>query len=181
MLPALLSIFKKRSYADYKHDRDPDIWPSRVELLDYEEAMELEMLLNEMIDAKPEELPREGTSRMKSGVTPATPGLRQTPRKTPMMKTPLKTPMKAAINTPMKTPKGGTPPNEWLGDYDHDDMDEEELPPDPPQVLKYKRIVHYLDEWILHRWRVQVEFKRERNAARTPALQRFEPGKVQST
>ncbi|KDQ61078.1 hypothetical protein JAAARDRAFT_571662 [Jaapia argillacea MUCL 33604] len=42
LLPSLLSFAKKRSYCERTYTRTPDIWNSRMEVLDYQRALKLE-------------------------------------------------------------------------------------------------------------------------------------------
>ncbi|TFK20357.1 hypothetical protein FA15DRAFT_696981 [Coprinopsis marcescibilis] len=175
MLPALLTKFKRRAYPKYEHNRDPEIWPTRVELLKYEEALELEMLLDEIIDAKPEEL-RQATIPPRARATPATPGARRT-----TMETPMKTPRNASrtLKTPSSVKQELNDPCAIEPDNDDGDPEPDE-PEDTPQIQKAKKIAQYLEDWIIYRWRVYVEMKMQLHAKRSPALQRFEPGYVYS-
>ncbi|KAG2013336.1 hypothetical protein CC2G_010258 [Coprinopsis cinerea AmutBmut pab1-1] len=171
MLPALLTRFKKRTYAEYKHERDVDIWPSRIELVHYEEALELEMHLDQLLESKPEEQPRGKTVDPKARETPATPGPKRVTMKTP----------RASKTTAPSTPREGEYIDFGPDGWDIDEEEEEETPePDDPKIKKAKQIVKHLDEWILQRWTLWLEWKHHRNAGRTPALQRFEPGYIYS-
>jgi fanconi-associated nuclease 1 len=173
MLEALLTVFKKRTYAEYEHSRDRDIWPSRIELLDYEEALELELHLDELIDSKPDDATvakeREGTATsIRARATPSTPG--------PSTKT--KVPPLRSTKSAPGVIRASKPPEEekWFNPEEEEFADEV---PDTFQMQKSKKIVQYLDEWILERWKLHLDFKMETNAIRTPSLQRFEPGALQ--
>ena len=168
MLEALLTIFKKRKYADYEHARDRDIWPSRIELLDYEEALELEMHLDELLDSKPDEATiakERGGSIVsaKARAASATPGPSSKP------------PLRSTKSAPVRSTRVVESPKEekWFNPEEDDVMEDV---PDTFQVAKAKKIVQYLDDWILERWKLHLDFKTETNSTRTPSLQRFEPG-----
>lgn len=176
MLEALLTVFKKRTYAEYEHSRDRDIWPSRIELLDYEEALELEMHLDELIESKPDEATvareREGTaSSVKARATPLTPGPRSKSNASPLRST------KSAPSRTRASRQPEEPEEEKWFNPEEEEVAEEV--PDTFQIQKSKKIVQYLDDWILARWKLHLEFKMETNSVRTPSLQRFEPGAVQ--
>lgn len=50
MLPALLTVFKKRNYPPYEHTRDGNIWTSRDDIPEYEKALEAENVLEQIMD-----------------------------------------------------------------------------------------------------------------------------------
>ncbi|KAJ8594289.1 hypothetical protein M405DRAFT_918147 [Rhizopogon salebrosus TDB-379] len=97
LLPALLSRFKKRSYASVAPTRTRDIWPSREALFAYEEALEQESLIDAAlagdfaaVGAKREfKTPATDGLQSKIPVTPSTgSGVLQTPISMKTVQTP---------------------------------------------------------------------------------------------
>ncbi|KAJ2913276.1 hypothetical protein MD484_g7127, partial [Candolleomyces efflorescens] len=180
MVPALLTHFKKRAYPDYRCERDPDIWPSRHHLLDYEQALELEALVDEILEA---ELP------LKSRELTAGPKNRPV---TPALSVPLRTPLTTPKTTPKSVPQGNIkvripdPPefDDEMAKKEESDQDylrdkDEDVDPvqESIQIQRARKIIQFLDEWILNRWEFHLDLKPE-NSDRPPSLQRFEPGFV---
>ncbi|RXW24676.1 hypothetical protein EST38_g1186 [Candolleomyces aberdarensis] len=176
MIPALLTHFKKRAYPDYRCQRDPDIWPSRHHLLDYEKALELEALVDEILEA---ELPLKGReSTVDPKNRPVAPALSTAPR------TPLTTPSR----TPSGNIKAEIPDPPKFHEITKEENDEDFIPDEDEDVVidpveetiqkqRARKIVQFLDEWILNRWEFHLDLKPE-NSDRPPSLQRFEPGFV---
>ncbi|KAJ2927884.1 hypothetical protein H1R20_g9205, partial [Candolleomyces eurysporus] len=173
MIPALLTHFKKRAYPEYRCQRDPDIWPSRHHLLDYEQALELEALVDEILEA---ELPlkgRESTVDPKNRpVAPALSTAQRTPLTTPSRTPPVN--IKAEIPDPPKLQEitKEETDEDFIPDEDEDvviDPVEESI-----QMQRARKIIQFLDEWILNRWEFHLDLKPE-NSDRPPSLQRFEP------
>ncbi|KAG1782315.1 hypothetical protein EV702DRAFT_1176606 [Suillus placidus] len=88
LLPALLSRFKKRSYANIASTRTKDIWPTRDALLAYEQALERDEIVDAVfagnfaaVGAEMKfKTPAADGLRFKTPVTPsAAPGAPQTP------------------------------------------------------------------------------------------------------
>jgi hypothetical protein len=175
MIPALLTHFKKRAYPDYRCERDPDIWPSRHHLLDYEQALELEALVDEILEAELPLKSRESTVGPKN--RPVTPALSAAPR------TPLTTPKRAPqgniklrIPDPPKFDDEMTKKEESDQDYLRDKDEDVDPVQESIQIQRARKIIQFLDEWILNRWEFHLDLKPE-NSDRPPSLQRFEPGK----
>ena len=163
LLPALLTSFRKRTYPQYRHKRDKSIWPTREDLLNYEEALELEAKLEE-VASKTSEREREPKTP-----TPATPigKILCTPR------TPFITPK----GIPLLSSGGKEEPEEWNDDApvlpEVVDVEEEE----ESSVRKAKKVKAFMDEKIYPKWKEFIEAKgREGCSARKPGLERFEPG-----
>ncbi|KAG1743414.1 hypothetical protein EDB19DRAFT_1907050 [Suillus lakei] len=98
LLPALLSRFKKRSYASIASTRTKDIWSTRDALLAYEQALEQEEIVDALftgnfaaVGAEREfKTPAADGPRFKTPVTPsAAPGALQTPMSTKTVQTPV--------------------------------------------------------------------------------------------
>ena len=162
----MLTSFKKRTYPRYEYKRDKSIWPTREDLLAYEEALELELYLEEVMTKLPE---KDRTPR-----TPAPLGGSVAPG-TPIGQI-LRTP-----ETPFKTPKdpsvlGSGVKEETEEDVSalHDVIDVEE---GDASIQKAKRVKELLYEKIYPRWKESIEAKsREESWNRKPGLERFEPG-----
>jgi Fanconi-associated nuclease 1 len=163
----LLTSFKKRTYPRYEYKRDKSIWPTREDLLAYEEALELELYLEEVMTKLPE---KDRTPRTSLGgsMTPATPigQILRTP------KTPLKTPKDPPVlGNGVKEEAEG-----HIGDLSalHEVIDVEE---GDASIQKAKRVKELLYEKIYPRWKESIEAKsREGSWNRKPGLERFEPG-----
>ena len=165
LLPALLTSFKKRTYPRYEYKRDRSIWPKREDLLAYEEALELEMYLEEVMAKLPEKDKAQKTPAPLGGsVAPTTP-IGQILR---IPKTPFKIP-----KDPPLPGSGVEEAEEAVEDVSEPiDVEEEEA-----NIQKAKRVKELLYEKIYPRWKEFIEAKsREGCSNRKPSLERFEPG-----
>ncbi|KAF7315108.1 Fanconi-associated nuclease [Mycena indigotica] len=86
--PALLAAFKKRTYAEYEHKRDPNIWPTRESYLEYEEMLNVERIVDELLIPEPKASRGKTAAPMEVFIPPGTPGLNyirklSTPARTP--------------------------------------------------------------------------------------------------
>jgi len=182
MIDALLTAFKKRKYPEYVLRRDPDIWPVRHELLDYEKALELEALLDEYLQDEPPEDGKKTPLTDRRFVTPGAPASASAAARPPLVtprRNPVRTPSRAGqfagADLPQSTGKGKAK-QEDVEDIDWA-VEEEvvELPPESPQSIKAKKIIQCLDAWLMPNWELHLEMKRN-NSTRPPSLQRFECG-----
>ena len=162
----MLTSFKKRTYPRYEYKRDKSIWPTREDLLAYEEALELELYLEEVMTKLPEKdrMPRT-PAPLGGSVALATP-IGQ------ILRTP-----KSSLKTPKDPPVlGSVVKEETEGDVSalHDVIDVEE---GDAGIQKAKRVKELLYEKIYPRWKESIEAKsREESWNRKPGLERFEPG-----
>ncbi|OJA16026.1 hypothetical protein AZE42_04282 [Rhizopogon vesiculosus] len=111
LLPALLSRFKKRSYASVTSTRTRDIWPTREALLAYEEALEQEGIVDAAFagDFATGGVKREFRTPATGGLQfkmPATPSTGTGRLQTPMSTTSVQTPSTTVSATPSSTRKG---------------------------------------------------------------------------
>ncbi|KAF7298051.1 Fanconi-associated nuclease [Mycena chlorophos] len=73
--PALLASFKKQVYAEYEHRRDPTIWPGRDAFLEYEEMLNVERIVDELLVPEPKNGGRASTAAPPQVIVPpSTPG-----------------------------------------------------------------------------------------------------------
>ena len=165
----MLTSFKKRTYPRYEYKRDKSIWPTREDLLAYEEALELELYLEEVMTKLPEKDRAPRTPAPVGGsVAPATPigQILRTP------KTPFETPKDPPVlGSGVKDEAEGQ-----VGDVsallEVIDVEEEDT-----SIQKAKRVKELLYEKIYPRWKESIEAKsREGSLNRKPGLERFEPG-----
>ncbi|KAH9484539.1 Fanconi-associated nuclease 1-like protein [Psilocybe cubensis] len=176
LLPALLTRFKKRDYTGYQYARSNNIWSSRDELLEYERALELNSILDELIDAIEDKSSRRSTKA---------PSVRAKDK----FSTPINTASGAPCTTPLKTPgsisniKASKTPFVKKEEESEDEEDEskgveaEESP--LSMVSKEEQIKKYLDEWIYPEWQNCINKRRaEIDNLRPPGLERFESGHV---
>ena len=70
LTPAVLARAKKRQYAAYTSTRTSDIWPTREDLLAYEEALEIEAQVDALLDGGSAG-PKGGSGRSTASRTPA--------------------------------------------------------------------------------------------------------------
>ncbi|KAJ6491829.1 hypothetical protein C8R47DRAFT_442519 [Mycena vitilis] len=148
--PALFAGFKKRVYATYDHVRDPDIWGSREQYLDFERGLQIEAVIDELL--KPE--PKGGraakltlSAMVERFIAPGTTGLG----------------FLRAMTTPARTP-GDKPGVEF-------DLDEDT----PQQNAKHVKAI--FEKHALPKWQELVAAG-SKSAPRKPGLERFEPGFV---
>jgi len=62
LLPGLLSRFKKRNFTAYEYKRSDTIWLTRRDFLEYEIALELEQVLEELLDPTNDQVVRLPTA-----------------------------------------------------------------------------------------------------------------------
>lgn len=153
LLPGLLTSFKKRTYAAYKHTRDPAIWTTREELLHYELALELEAKIDELLETKPETF---GAVPPRKFRTPVTPGAERATR------SPVTTRRSNSVAQEMATGVNNIVPEA-----------EAEVTPQIQKARKMKEIF----ATIYSKWKELVCLKQEQGIIpRTPGLERFQPG-----
>ncbi|KDR73715.1 hypothetical protein GALMADRAFT_251523 [Galerina marginata CBS 339.88] len=172
LLPALLTVFKKRDYTRYEYVRSDSIWSSREELLDYEAALELEKLLDELIEGSDDKQERTGTKTpARQFVTPMTSGTSR------LYTTPLRTPASASNIRSSQTP--GVKKEEELFVQDLGEEDEFEGSV-IVEIKKEEQIKKHLEEWILPRWQELVARQHARGeiTIRPPGLERFDSGYI---
>lgn len=168
LVPSLLTSFKKRTYPSYNYNRDPTIWATRQDLLDYVEALRLEAAIEQEMQGRPEQTdlrtPIPGSGKLSA--IPLTPPPRSTA-------TPLRTRSKTVDSsrdtaTPLPSNKqreGGLPGNE-----DHADVVDLKT----ARALAIKEV---FDCRIWPKWKELLDAKEGQPIeARTPGLVRFEPG-----
>ncbi|KAH0583471.1 hypothetical protein H2248_009100 [Termitomyces sp. 'cryptogamus'] len=170
LVPSLLISFKKRSYPEYAFTRDSMIWPSREELMDYFEALRLESAIQTELEPPSPGRPSTKTPaptivHQNKFVTPVPPSRGRT------LTTPLWTPLSATRFTESPVPG-----------KDEEDNQEDEAVPEPEEPLKIqtaRRIKKVFDEHVFPKWKELVAKRQGQGAkARSPGLERFEPGFV---
>lgn len=164
LLPALLSTFKKRNFTPVTHKRTSKVWASRTELLQYERALELDKLLDEMEE---ESISKRATKtpapRMKreSFTTPVTPGSSRA------FSTPLKTP--SNNNLQSTQPKSDRNPETNI--FENIDLEEDVI-----QTTREQRIKKHFDDWVYPGWQELVAIEDEGVRPRPIGLERFDAG-----
>ncbi|KAJ7169072.1 VRR-NUC domain-containing protein [Mycena crocata] len=155
--PALFAGFKKLTFAEYAHVRDPDIWRTRQQYLDYEMALQVEATVDDLLKTEPRSQRVAKTPAPTSAaqfITPGTPGFD----------------FVRSLTTPPRTPAV------------QDDEEQEPLNfdviEDTPAQQKAKLVKKILDEHVLPKWKELVTAQSETQTARKPGLERFEPGFV---
>ncbi|KAF8163679.1 VRR-NUC domain-containing protein [Crassisporium funariophilum] len=185
LLPALLTTFKKRNYTTYDHIRDKYIWISRQDLLEYEKALELEKVLDQIMEESDDKNSRRATqtpgrARDTSITSAMTPGLGRscTTPKTPgpsrEHRIALRTPSIDVIKTEILMEVDETTPKlEFLDDKGEVEDDEK------PIVSKERVLLNHLQDWILPRWKEHIKCREAQAFTfRSPGLERFETGHV---
>ncbi|CAA7270985.1 unnamed protein product [Cyclocybe aegerita] len=172
MLPALLSVFKKRNFTMYKPTRCSDIWSTRQEFLEYEMALELEMHLEEIIDPPPDpyakKSPKTPAPRKSEFITPG-------PRASRSCTTPLKTPGTIVNNQALE--QLTVKLEDEAVQLEAAPVEEVETP--VVEATKEEKVIDHLEKWILPRWTIYVSKECEREARiRPPGLERFDAGHV---
>ena len=171
MLPALLTVFKKRNYPPYKHARDSNIWASRDDILEYEMALEVEKALEEIME----------TTVDTSGRATKTPGCGRDEFVTP-------TPRRA-FTTPLTTPgsvidscrHSKMPKKEEETDHTYlvNEPEAEELEQTVTALSKDQKMVNCLKDCIFPKWRELLSIREaQKGQTRSAALERFETGMV---
>ncbi|KAG1858038.1 hypothetical protein DFJ58DRAFT_726755 [Suillus subalutaceus] len=177
LLPALLSRFKKRSYASIACIRTKDIWPTRDALLAYEQALEQEEIVDAVfagnfaaVGAEREfKTPAADELRFKTPVTPtAAPGTPQTLTSTKIVQTPVSN----TFTTPASNGKGKPQSRSGVS------VKTEKL--DSVRV-RGARLVKEIFEEVYPHWQALVKMKSEgglEGKERGYGLERFESGHV---
>ncbi|RDX56460.1 hypothetical protein OH76DRAFT_1550917 [Lentinus brumalis] len=156
LTPAILSRAKKRSYADYPYHRTPNIWPTRDDLIAYEEALMIEAEVDVLLDGLTPSNSFGTRGRSSVSRTPAPTGGR------------LKTPI-----TPAKDRKGIDSPvvtsstQKGLGGGGEEETVRQ----------RNAREVKAILEGLLQRWKDLVADKAEGDPRRR-GLERFECGHI---
>lgn len=150
-----MASFKKRTYATYPHVRDPAIWPSRERYLEYEIALQLEALIDELLQPEPRHprkpIPAATILAPRLGI----PGLEFLRDIAPAARTPSATPIDAE-----------EPPSP-----------EDSTAVDPKEVARQKAVaIHKIYKGhALQKWRELAEADEDMEERR-PGLVRFEAG-----
>ncbi|KAJ7772094.1 VRR-NUC domain-containing protein [Mycena maculata] len=156
-LSALLAGFKKRVYAEFQHVRDPDIWRTREQYLEYETGLRVEAEVDEMLKPEPK--------FQHAAKTPA-----------PVLITPGLDFMRS-LTTPARTPgvEADVPaPNDEEVPLDFDVVE------DTPAQQKARLVKKIFEEHVLPKWTelVAAASAAAPDTVRKPGLERFEPGYV---
>lgn len=184
LLPALLTGFKKRTYPEYKYCRDSAIWGSREELIKYEEALELEAWIDEVMETG-----GEGTGGQAAMAAAKTPGAGRRSLVSPATPGPGvgRGNMVALLKTPGSSSrlKGLVGVKEELDVKDTDDLRKEleavyevkEEVKETIQIQRARMVKKLFEEVVYEHWKKIVSVKEEQAMReRTPGLERFEPG-----
>ena len=168
MLPALLTIFKKRNYPPYEHRRDGKIWTSRDDILEYEKALEEEKELEQIMETPVDASGRRATK---------TPGCGRDEFATPAPR--------RAFTNPLTTPGSITDSCRSMmskkeEESDHTylvNLDEAETEEQTVTISKNQKMIAHLRDYIFPKWR-ELLLIREAQAgqSRSAALERFETG-----
>ncbi|KAG2100148.1 uncharacterized protein F5147DRAFT_747172 [Suillus discolor] len=177
LLPALLSRFKKRSYANIASTRTKDIWPTRDALLAYEQALDQEEIVDAMFAGnfaavgteREFKTPAADELRFKTPVTPsAAPGAPQTPISTKTVQTPVSN----TFATPASSSKGRPQSRSGVsGNTEKSDS----------VRVRGARLVKEIFEEVYPHWQALVKMKNEgglEGKERGYGLERFESGHV---
>ncbi|KAJ6497648.1 VRR-NUC domain-containing protein [Mycena sanguinolenta] len=155
--PALLAAFKKLTFAEYEHVRDPEIWPTREQYLDYEGGLKVEAMIDELL--KPE--PKAGRAAKtpvpdicQRFVTPGTPGLD----------------FIRGLTTPLRTPGAQTDAP------DDDEALEFDVTDEAPSWQKARIVKNIFEEHVWPKWEELLSAASEPKRERKPGLERFEAG-----
>lgn len=162
LLPALLSTFKKRNFTPVKHKRTAQVWVSREELLEYERALELDKILDDIGDEKPESASKRTTK---------TPALRSGSFATPASPVSVRT--SSTFETPVK-PQSVQPKSEWGADtfdFEHVELEEESV-----QQTRELKIKKHFGDWVYPRWQNFVLVEVGGVRPRPIGLERFDAG-----
>jgi fanconi-associated nuclease 1 len=167
LVPSLLTSFKKRTYPQYSYNRDPTIWATRQDLLDYVEALRLEAAIELEMQGRPEQTdlktPIPGSGKPSATPVPRT---RATPFRTPLNS--IDPSHETATPLPANEESGMDPPGT-----------ENETEVNNPKAVRALAIKELFDCRIWPRWKELLETKDGQPMEdRTPGLVRFEPGKL---
>lgn len=169
MLPALLTVFKKRNYPPYEHTRDSNIWTSREDLLEYEKALEAEKALEQIVETPVDNAGRRATK---------TPGYGRNEFVTPASErtfiTPLITPGSVADigpQTPLTKKEEETDWQLCLG------VNKPE--PKAKEQTRHQKVVDCLKNSIFPKWQELLSIREAQECqSRSTALERFETGMI---
>ena len=171
MLPALLTVFKKRNYPPYEHTRDGNIWTCREDILEYEQALEVEKALEQIMETQADTGGRRTTKTPGCGRDEfMTPGPRRA------FTSPLITPGRVTDARPSETPRIKEEENDqtYLG---VNEPGAEERP--VIAISKNQKMVNYLKDYIFPKWRELLSIRvAQAGQNRSVALERFEIGMI---
>ena len=171
MLPALLTVFKKRNYPPYEHTRDGNIWTSRDDILEYEKALEAEKALEQIMETPVDTSGRRATKTPGCGrdefVTPI-------PRRT--FTIPLTTPDSVTdTRSSMMPTKEEETDHTYLVNPDEPDAEDETV----TAISKNQKMIIYLRDCIFPKWRELLSIREaQAGQSRSAALERFETGMI---
>lgn len=152
---SILAYAQKRSYTPYKYSRTANIWFSRADLLAYEDALEKEALVDEILEGTSSLLAR---ARSTASRTPGPPA-----KKVKAPATPKKN-EKAQAESRMDVD------NELASVLGEDDGQSS----DGPSKRKARALKPIFEE-VYERWKILVKIKSE-ETGRSKGLERFECG-----
>jgi Fanconi-associated nuclease 1 len=169
LLPALLTTFKKRAYTCYNPSRSKEVWGSRLELLEYEQALELEMLLGDIMNPEP-------NGKKAAIKTPAPLASHQFVTPGRKFAIPLKTP---STMRQSQTPGAATVKEE--DPYEHElRVSDDAAEIDESLVVEEKkeeRIKANLEEWLFPKWQDLLATRSTQEPrGKAVALERFDTG-----
>lgn len=171
MLPALLTVFKKRNYPPYEHTRDGNIWTSRGDILEYEKALEAEKALEQIMETPVDTIGSRSTKTPGCGrnefVTP-------TPRRA--FSIPLTTPGSVTDTCRSKMPKmEGETDHTYLMNLDEPEAEEQAV----TAISKHQKMLTCLKDCIFPKWRELLSIREaQAGQSRSAALERFETGMI---
>ncbi|KAM5532088.1 hypothetical protein V8D89_014252 [Ganoderma adspersum] len=155
LTPAVLARAKKRQYAAYTSTRTADIWPTREDLLAYEEALEIEAKVDALLDGGSAG-PNGGSGRSTVSRTPA-----------PVPESRFRTPV-----TPRRTTRASS-----AATSDSPVVVKMELEGEETERVRNARKVKELMETVYPKWIDLVQAKGEENPRRK-GLERFDCGHI---
>ena len=173
MLPALLTVFKKRNYPPYEHARCSNIWTSRDDILEYEKALEAEKALEQIMETPSDTGGRRATKTPSWGrgdefATPA-------PR---AFTTPLTTPGSVTDTCRSKMPqtkKEEETDHTYLINVNEPEAGEQTV----TAISKDQKTVNCLKDCIFPKWRELLSIREaQAGQSRSAALERFETGMI---
>ena len=152
MTPAILARARKRVYASYTTERSTDIWSSREALIEYEEALELEVRIDSLLD---DVSSCRGRSRSVASRTPMP-----------------EAPSRSATESPTKrrSTRGRTA-------NDDDDSTPLRLLGESPRMQAAKNVLSIFQE-VFPRWQELVKAEDRYDEERRNSLRRFECGEL---
>ena len=172
MLPALLTVFKKRNYPPYEHARCSNIWTSRDDILEYERALEAEKALEQIMETPADTGGRRATKTPGYGrdefVTPA-------PRR--FLTTPLTTPgsVTDTCRSKISQTKEEETDHTYLVNVNEPEAEEQTV----TAISKNQKMVNCLKDCIFPKWRELLSIREaQAGQSRSAALERFETGMI---